>query len=87
VDVALVVDDTEVGRLDSAWMLVGMAPFSGIDVGLNRGGPVHWDLYERRRSFPYSGQLRSATWLPGEQAAYDPEQIVRAERETALFYD
>ena len=68
-------------------MLVGMAPFSGIDVGLNRGGPVHWELYERHRCFPYTGGLRSATWLPGEVAGYNPELIVAAELETALFYD
>lgn len=87
VDVALLVDGAEAGRLDQAWMLVGMAPFSGIDVGLNRGGPVHWGVYERHRSFPYTGRLVAATWVPGEQADYDPELIVKAELETALFYD
>ena len=55
------VDGAEVGALDGAWMLVGMAPFSGIDVGLNRGGPVHWDLYERHGSFRYTGTLHHAT--------------------------
>ena len=68
-------------------MLIGMAPFSGIDVGLNRGGPVHWGVYERHGTFPYTGRLEAATWVPGEQAAYDPEQVVKAELEAALFYD
>lgn len=87
VDVRLLVDSLEVARLDEAWMLVGMAPFSGIDVGVNRGGPVHWGVYERHGSFPYTGRLEAATWVPGEIAAYDPAEVARAEVEAALFYD
>jgi arylsulfatase len=87
VDVSLLVDGTEVGALAGVWMLVGMAPFSGIDVGLNRGGPVHWELYERRRSFPWTGVLHHATWTPGEVADYDPAQVVQAEIATAAYYD
>lgn len=87
VDVQLVVDGTEVGRLDGVWMLVGMAPFSGIDVGANRGGPVHWGVHERHGNFAFTGDLRSATWIPGEHAEYDPAHVLAAEIETALFYD
>jgi len=87
VDVALLVDDLEVTRLDDLWMLVGFAPFSGIDVGRNSGGPVHWGLYRRHGTFPYSGRLHAATWVPGEVADYDPAEVVSAELETALFYD
>ena len=68
-------------------MLIGMAPFSGIDVGINRGGPVHWDVYERHRSFPYTGDLRSVTYTPGARADYDPGLVAEAERDVALFYD
>jgi hypothetical protein len=87
VDVALLVDDVEVARLDNLWMLVGFAPFSGIDVGRGSGGPVHWGLHQRHGNFPYSGRLHAATWIPGEIADYDPAQVVAAEIETALFYD
>lgn len=87
VDVRLLVDDREVGALPGVWMLVGMAPFSGIDVGLNRAGPVHWDLYERHGSFGYTGKLHHATWTPGAVADYDPAQVFQAEIETAAFYD
>lgn len=48
----LLLDGVGVARIDDVAMLVGMAPFSGIDVGLCRGGPVHWELFTRRRSFP-----------------------------------
>ena len=87
VDVALLVDDVEVARLDNLWMFIGLAPFSGIDVGRGSGGPVHWGLHLRHGTFPYSGHLRAATWIPGEIADYDPAKVAAAEIETALFYD
>jgi arylsulfatase A-like enzyme len=87
VDVALLVDDVEVARLDNRWMLVGFAPFSGIDVGRGSGGPVDWGLHRRHGTFPYSGRLHAATWVPGDVADYDPAEVVAAEIETALFYD
>ena len=87
VDVALLVDGVELARLEDLWMLVGLAPFSGIDVGCNSGGPVHWDLHRRHGTFPYSGGLHAATWIPGEVADYDPALVVAAQIETALFYD
>jgi arylsulfatase len=68
-------------------MLIGMAPFSGIDVGVNRGGPVHWGVYQRHGSFRYTGDLRSVTYTPGERADYDPELVREAERDVALAYD
>ncbi|WP_211220948.1 arylsulfatase [Nocardioides insulae] len=81
------VDGEPVAALPSVAMLVGMAPFSGIDVGLTRGGPVHWDLFQRHGSFPYTGVLRSVTYLPGRQADYDPALVMEAERNTAAAFD
>ncbi|MEI7744629.1 MAG: arylsulfatase [Chloroflexota bacterium] len=85
--IALRVDGAVVGVLPSVAMLIGMAPFSGIDVGVNRGGPVHWELYQRHRSFPYSGALRSVTYVPGERADYDPGLVSEAERDAAFAFD
>lgn len=84
---ALAVDGAAAGELPSVAMLIGMAPFSGIDVGLNRGGPVHWDLYLRHGSFRYSGGLRSVAYVPGERAGYDPRLVAEAERDLALVFD
>ena len=41
-------------------------PFEGIDVGIDRRSPVSWDLYERRRSFPFSGVINGVTYVPGD---------------------
>jgi arylsulfatase A-like enzyme len=86
-DLRVQIDGRLTGALDAVWMLVGMAPFSGIDVGCNRGGPVHWGLYERHGSFPYTGGLRHVRIIPGEPALYGPAQVAKAAQEAALFYD
>ncbi|MCY4663212.1 MAG: arylsulfatase [Acidimicrobiaceae bacterium] len=48
--------------------LMAMAPFEGIDVGIDRRSPVSWDVYERHGPFPYTGDLASVTYHPGEMA-------------------
>ncbi len=68
VAITLAVDGEDRGHLDAVPMLIGMAPFEGIDVGIDRRSPVSWDLWQRHRSFPYSGHLHSVTVTPGELA-------------------
>jgi arylsulfatase len=79
-DLEVAVDDRVVGGLPGTPMLLGFAPFQGIDVGIDRRSPVSWELYERRRSFPYSGALAAVTYRPGAAAPYDPEHLVEAIR-------
>ena len=38
--------------------------FEGLDVGLDRRGPVYWDLYERHGAFPYTGLIRDVRVVP-----------------------
>jgi arylsulfatase A-like enzyme len=85
--IEVTIDDRPVAELPEVWMLVGMAPFSGIDVGVNRGGPVHWELSQRHGSFRYNGDLRFVRYLPGARADYDPAAVLEAERETAAAFD
>ena len=49
-------------------VLMAMAPFEGIDVGIDRRSPVSWDVYERHGVFAYSGTLHGATYTPAELA-------------------
>lgn len=64
-------------KLDQVLQLTGMCPFTGISVGLDRGGPVDWDLHLRRGCYPYSGQLISVQYTPGPKAPYNPERIIQ----------
>lgn len=83
----VMVNDVLRTELPSVVMLVGLAPFSGIDIGVNRGGPVSWPVYERHGSFRYTGALKTVRYVPGDQADYDPSLVLEAERDSALFYD
>jgi len=43
--------------------------FEGLDVGLDRRGPVLAELFERHGAFPYTGTVRDVTIEPGARAA------------------
>lgn len=80
-NVALLVDGVE--RLTEHGLLrfFSFLPFEGIDVGVCRRSPVSWELYQRRRSFPFTGTLRSVTYRPDpdswEQLAARAEEARR----------
>ena len=42
--------------------------FEGLDVGIDRRGPVSWSLYERHGAFAYSGEIREVVVTPGNRA-------------------
>ena len=77
---SVLVDGATIATLPDTPILLGFAPFQGIDVGIDRRSPVVWDLYERHGPFPYSGDLIAVTYRPGPAADYDPEQLVDAMR-------
>ncbi len=58
-----------VGEVLDLPVLMAMAPFEGIDVGIDRRSPVSWEVYERHGVFAYTGTLHGATYSPGELAA------------------
>ncbi|MFC5664475.1 arylsulfatase [Kitasatospora misakiensis] len=83
----VLVDGTESGRLGPVHQLIGMAPFQGISVGVDRKSPVSWPVYERHRSFRYDGGLRAVTYRPGDPGPDDPETVARALREAAAAFE
>lgn len=74
------VDGAAVAAMPGAPMLLGFAPFQGVDVGIDRRSPVSWELYERHGCFPYTGSLTAVTYRPGAAAPYDPGHLVEAIR-------
>ncbi|CAM3273316.1 arylsulfatase [Nocardioides dubius] len=66
----VLVDGEQRLRVPGLLRFLSYLPFEGIDVGVCRRSPVSWDIYERRRSFPFTGVLRSATYYP-DPATWD----------------
>ncbi|WP_431806924.1 arylsulfatase [Microbacterium paraoxydans] len=72
----LEVDGARAARVDAVPMLLGMAPFTGISVGYDYGGPVDWELHEAHRSYPFrGGQLRRVRYVPGARSAHDATEL------------
>ena len=68
-------------------LLFGMAPFEGIDVGIDRRSPVDWSIYERFGPFPWTGTLEAVTYTPGEDAPDSPANLLPVIREMGLAFE
>jgi hypothetical protein len=77
-DISLILDGRCLGSMEHCQMLLGFAPFQGIDVGIDRRSPVVWEVFERHGSCPYTGELVAVTYRPGAPAPYDPQHLVDA---------
>jgi arylsulfatase len=86
-ELALRVDGEERAKEPDIPMLFGIAPFEGIDVGIDRRSPVSWEIYERFGPFPYTGTLHSVTYTPGEPAPDAPVNLMGMLRELGTRYE
>ncbi|MGD9704373.1 MAG: arylsulfatase [Acidimicrobiia bacterium] len=84
---ALGVDGTLRARLDGLAMLFPMAPFEGIDVGIDRRSPVCWELYEREGPFPFTGDLAWVRYEPGELAPDAGERFLDVLKEMGARFE
>ncbi len=66
-DLRVLVDGTEVAGGEGFTGMWTMAPFEGIDVGIDRRSPVSWDIYRCHGPFPHTGTIESVTYTPGPQ--------------------
>jgi hypothetical protein len=81
--VVLRADGEEVASGEGLTLLFPMAPFQGIDVGVDRGSPVVWE----RKASPFSGVITSATWTPGALAPDSPANLVGLLREMGAKFE
>lgn len=87
-DARLEVDGAEVGAGAEPWpCLFAMAPFEGIDVGLDRRSPVVWRLYEAHGPYPYTCHIASVTYAPGAQPPDAPANMIPMLREMGLKFE
>ncbi|MFT5449799.1 MAG: arylsulfatase A-like enzyme [Gammaproteobacteria bacterium] len=60
----VMLDDVAVADWSDLSPSLSFGVFEGLDVGLDRRGPVFWDLYERHGAFPYTGVIRDVHVVP-----------------------
>ncbi len=85
--VSLEVNGDNCGEIAGIPMLFGIAPFQGIDVGIDRGSPVSWDIYERFGTFAYTGALSSVRYEPGEAGPESPDRLIDVIRKMGARYE
>jgi arylsulfatase A-like enzyme len=65
----ILVDGGEVIAWTDLSPTLSFGVFEGLDVGIDRRGPVLWELYERRGAFAYSGTIEDVLVTPGDRVA------------------
>jgi arylsulfatase len=75
-------DGRHLAALPDQVALVGMAPWTGISVGIDARGPVSWPLRERRGTFAYTGELTAVTFTPGAPSV--PAEVIERITSDAL---
>jgi arylsulfatase len=68
-------------------MLWPMAPFSGIDIGIDRGSPVDWKRYIANGAFAFTGNVHSLRYEPGELAPDAGARFVDLARDIGARYE
>ena len=64
----LLLDDaTSVDWTPMSPTMVLYGVLEGLDIGLDRRGPVLWDLYAKHGAYPYTGAVRDVTIEPGQR--------------------
>ena len=86
-NLAVGVDGTTVATAEDLPILMAMAPFQGIDVGIDRRSPVSWDLFERRGTFAFTGTLHDVRWIPGAPSPEEPTQFAEILRQHYMKYE
>ena len=70
----LLVDAVEVVGWTALSPTLSFGIFEGLDVGLDRRGPVFWPLFERHGAFPFTGEIKDLKVIPGKRATNEVEK-------------
>ena len=81
------VDETVVAAARDLPALTAMAPFQGIDVGVDRRSPVSWSIREAHGTFRWSGTIHHVTYRPGELAPDAGRRWLDVLRESGTKYE
>jgi arylsulfatase len=86
-NVEVLVDGESRGTIRDLLMLGAMAPFEGINVGIDRRSPVSWARAEAHGANAFTGELHAVTYTPGEPAPDAGTRFVELLREIGMRYE
>lgn len=86
-DIEVIVGAESRAQAEGLVMLGAIAPFEGINVGIDRRSPVSWALAERHGAFPYTGRLKAVSYTPGEPAPDAGTRFIELLREIGMRYE
>jgi arylsulfatase len=86
-DVTVSVDGETRATAAGLVMLGAMAPFCGMDFGIDRRSPVSWERYLARGANRFTGELVAATVTPGERAPDAGTHFVELLREMGRKFE
>ena len=75
------------GSAEGWTCLFPMAPFQGIDVGIDRRSPVLWSIYEEHGPYPYTGRIDRVTYTPGTPAPDAPQNMIELLRSMGAKFE
>jgi arylsulfatase len=67
--------------------LLAMAPFQGIDIGVDRKSPVNWRLFENYGIFPFTGKIEKVIYRPGELSEFAGSKWIDVLRAAGTKYE
>ena len=85
-NVKLLVEGEEQGSVDALPTLFPMAPFEGIDIGLDRRSPVCWELAQAEGTFAYTGILHNVRYVPGADGPMTPKNFIDMMRQISAQF-
>ena len=86
-NVSVMIDGAPARKPVDCTMMWPIAPFSGIDIGIDRGSPIDWHRYERNGPYAYTATLHSVRYEPGEMAPDAPSRFTDFLREWGAKFE
>lgn len=84
----LEIDGVVSAEIPEVPMLLGMAPFTGISVGYDYGGPVDWELHEQHGTFRFTGgTIQQLSYVPGARSQHDRTVLRNFDEAVAQLVD
>ena len=86
-DLTISINGSDVAQHAGLLALLAMAPFQGIDIGIDSKSPVNWRIFADFGNFPYTGLLHSVSYKPGDLSDFAGSKWIDFLKEEGRKYE